>query len=362
MKTSGFICFLFLIITSFPVSSQGLLDEPEGIFYHAAEKCYFISNVGDGRIIKVDSMLNEEVFYEGLNIPIGIYIVGDSMYVNGNDPAKITCIRLSDGQLVEEILIPEVSSLSNMDYDPRSGYLYIIGQLGRMLKLNTSTHDYHVFVSYGNMYEGTQTCIIDTVFDKIYVFGWPMAYIREVNLHDSSDITAVVHPQVDHIIDAVKGPGGKIYVTSWNGDKVCSFDDPPNSGGELYSTGFDQPCGIEYNPELDQLVVCNNGNNTLTFIDVATGMDDPVHNQEKLHLFPNPAHNTVNYSLAIEAASFLELKIYDLHGRCICEDQVLTQNNFCQGRIDISHIPVGTYLLGIYADNRLISSSRFIKR
>ena len=56
----------YLIFYQEGFSQTNLLNGPEGITYHSASKSYFVTNATDGKIIKIDSLMEQSVFYHGI--------------------------------------------------------------------------------------------------------------------------------------------------------------------------------------------------------------------------------------------------------------------------------------------------------
>ena len=275
MKTLFFIFFTIcyaLLNVSF--AQTNLLDDPEGIAYHQESKCYFVSNANNGEIIKIDSLKNQTVFYQGFNIPMGVEIVGDSLFVASNDPSTISCININNGELVNSILITENTTMAHMDIDTRTGFLYVIGQAGKVFKINTQTISYNEFVGYG-LPSGTQTCTVDTLNNCLYIFCWPITDVRSVNLADSSDIQNLVNPVLGQNIDCTRDSQGNIYVSSWQGNIINKFTPDCSITPEVFASGFNKPAGLIFNPENNLIAICNFGDNTVDYIQIGSVINIP---------------------------------------------------------------------------------------
>ena len=73
--------------------------------------------------------------------------------------------------------------------------------------------------------------------------------------------------------------------------------------------------------------------------------------QEGLRLYPNPA---IDYVAVETADKILNVYVYDIQGK----RSEVTLNN---GRIDVSHFPAGSYIVGLKTDKGFVSQ-KLIKR
>ena len=84
------------------------------------------------------------------------------------------------------------------------------------------------------------------------------------------------------------------------------------------------------------------------------GLEDDI-NVASINIFPNPTSGELNFSGDIENIKKIEL--YDYTGKMIL---TRTENNFNQ--VDISHLPVGLYLVKIIDKSGNISTKKIIKK
>lgn len=345
MKTLSFIFItIFCALVNTGWSQTNLLNGPEGIAYHQASKSYFVSNANNGKIIKIDSLMNQEVFYQGFSVPMGVEIVGDSLFVASNDPSTITCIEIYNGELVGSMLVPESPSMAHMDIDKRSGFLYVVGQAGDVFKIDTKTLSYNVFVGSG-LPNGTQACNVDTINNCLYIFSWPVTFVRSINLADSSDIQNLVNPLVGQNIDCTKDIEGNVYVSSWQGDKINKFPPDCSSVPEVFETGFNKPAGLIYNPDENLIAVCNFGGNTVDYIELgSTGTgQNMIYDNKNLKVYPNPVEMELNVELKNNHNQEKTISVYNLQG------YEWASNHFTgpSTRINMDLMPDGIYILKI---------------
>jgi len=331
MKTSTLLFTICLALANVVQSQTNLLKGPEGIAYHPESKSYFVSNATDGKIIRIDSLLNQSVHYEGLSVPMGVEILGDSLFVSSNDPSTVSCIDVYSGDLMDNVVIPGSMSMAHMDVDPRTGHLYVIGQQGRVYKINSQSLSYSTFVGSG-LPNGTQTCSVDTSNNCLYIFSWPVTKVRRVNLADPSDIQLLVYPGVGQQIDCTKDHEGNIYVSSWQGNKILQYLPGCTAVPQVLETGFNQPAGLYYNPDKHLIAVCNYGGNSIDFIELETTSTPQLNYNDNpdFKIFPNPFNSACTIEYYITDLINVKIEILDLQGRLVqtLQDQVHSKGKY----------------------------------
>ena len=354
MKKSA---LLILTVFTFPLihlfSQVNLLRGPEGIAYHPPTKSYYVTNANNGRIIRIDSLENQTVFYQGLSVPMGIECIGDRLFVASNDPSTVSCIDVTTGNLLGDMTITEAPSMAHMDYDPTTGFLYVIGQAGQIFKVDAENIAYTVFVHAGHgIPSNSQTCAVDTITQHLYVLSWPITYVRCVNLLDSTDIQFKINPQNGQYIDCIKGPDGNIYAASRQGNVIHKF--PSDCGGlpEVFASGLSKPAGMVFNPHTDVIAVRNFSGNSLSYLPLTTtGLNE---NQKIIHpkllISPNPFFGQFRISFDQLLPYKTDIYIYSESGS-LCRKMQLPNDS--QGLIDISGLTGGMYLVQLICDRHV---------
>ena len=265
------IFFIALYFSLFLTGSSqtNLLNGPEGIAYYSASKSYFVSNATNGQIIKIDSLMEQSVFYQGFSVPMGVEVVGDSLFVASNDPSAVSCIDIINGELIGSMQITQSPSMAHMDIDKRTGFLYVMGQAGQVFKINTKMLTCNLYATSG-IPNGSQTCTVDTANNCLDIFSWPTTFVRSVDLTDSTEVQNLVNPGFGQNIDCTQDSEGYIYVSSWQGNKINKFAPGCTSLPEVFKTGFNKPAGLIYNPDENLIAVCNYGGNSVDFIELDT--------------------------------------------------------------------------------------------
>lgn len=71
-------------------------------------------------------------------------------------------------------------------------------------------------------------------------------------------------------------------------------------------------------------------------------IDESFNTENAITIFPNPAYNLIQFQ--IDANSYTQYFIYDITGKCHITNQTVS------GKIDISGLPKGTYILNLISD------------
>ena len=87
---------------------------------------------------------------------------------------------------------------------------------------------------------------------------------------------------------------------------------------------------------------CSATSDLLTINILATEKENPFSNYVA---FPNPAIDLLNVGLPKAIAGTYAIEIIDMHGRIFLTDKIRLEPGANQLKIDISKIPVGTYLV-----------------
>ncbi|HSD14072.1 MAG TPA: T9SS type A sorting domain-containing protein [Flavobacterium sp.] len=113
----------------------------------------------------------------------------------------------------------------------------------------------------------------------------------------------------------------------------------PNYGLQ-YMQILDGPSNFRY----DNVVVKAVSSSTL-------GTQQPIPIQSELQLYPNPASD---YVTVVTDNKILNVYVYDIQGK---RSEMILNN----GRIDVSHFPAGSYIIGLKTDKGFVSQ-KLIKR
>lgn len=141
-----------------------------------------------------------------------------------------------------------------------------------------------------------------------------------------------------------------------------------NDGSLLYSlSGNQNPGTLVFNTgKLLLMFHSDNVNNAngWTFhysSSVTTGIDEPQ-TIAGLHIYPNPANESLNLEFLNKNSQKFEISLIDLKGtKLLSFPETAGNNEFIEKRIEVSSIPGGVYLLKLASDNETITRKVIIR-
>ncbi|RLD54290.1 MAG: hypothetical protein DRJ05_14940, partial [Bacteroidetes bacterium] len=139
--------------------SQDTLSYPTDIVYDEENQEYFVSNWADdqpGYILQLNN--NGEIignFYSSLDLPGGLCLVGDTLYVlnnkdlyGGSLPSYLLGIDINTGQLIVEAEIGSGGIYVDMVSTDNKGFLYITdSENQKIYKYNIQSQTFEDFVT-----------------------------------------------------------------------------------------------------------------------------------------------------------------------------------------------------------------------
>ncbi len=320
---------LIIVITfmMFTDSLHSQYSSPESVTYDSVSSRYFVSNTSSRIISQRDLQGNVTDFANVGSSIHGITVYGGRVYVcNGT---RVRGYDLSNASEVFNVQIAGSSFLNDLAIDA-SGFIYVSDFTARRIyKVNSANQDYWTYVaSTGNTPNGVY---VDAVRNRLLVCCWgSSAPIRAVSFADSSIATLVTTPYSN--LDGITlDRHDNVYVSAWGIQSVVKYDINFAQAPVIVTGGLSNPADIFVNKSKDTLAIPNAGNNTVTFVNIAStsGVVASLSGTPTglaLHQnFPNPFNPSTLIRFSIAENSQVSLRVYDLSGR------MLLQNNF--GRI-----------------------------
>jgi hypothetical protein len=75
-----------------------------------------------------------------------------------------------------------------------------------------------------------------------------------------------------------------------------------------------------------------------------------------LEVFPNPSVGTVKVRLqSSKVMNELQLELLDMQGKQYLNEQILVNGNLFERNLEVSQLPVGTYVINVRTENQQIS-------
>ena len=341
--------------------SSSLLNKPKDIVYDPVRKCTYISNYNGDNILKMDSAGLMEILCESINSPMGLSLQHDTLIISSNLPSKITAIQVETGTVLYELAVPGALYLAMMDYDPRTGLIYIIDQQGMVFKLNYQTQSCTVFVPLNaGIYFGSQSLEVDTTQNRLLVFKWNTGFIRAVNLNDSLLVSNAAPQGISQIQSSESGPDGEIYISSYTSNGIYRYSSNLSGGPVLISANHAAPSGIAYNPDLKFLYVCSYEGNRIDTVPLA--VSGSIDNPRVAHprIFPNPVMETCHITFDSAHQTSVTITVFDQMGQLAKSDHHNLDRGFCVVDLDLKFLAAGFYLLRIDEVNKQSQTEKLI--
>lgn len=326
-----------------------LIDHPECIVFDQLRSRYLVSNPSGnntGHITAIDGDRNQTYFAEGIENPLGMCMVGDTLFVSdAND--QLLGFSLETG---DQIFSKEMNQQGNLDgqaYD-NNGHLFVIDTYGKIFKVYLETGESSVFVSEG-LTQYPQDCIYDEINNRLIVVGWSsQSPIQGVSLEDSTVFT-IKETFYGYYDGITQDQFGNVYVSShYNFGLILKFDPAFSGDPEIVSTHHDEPAGLNYNTFDNILAIPNYGGSSLDFIPIMiTGEEsgyDVIQPFKLFQNYPNPFKNYTNIQFLLENDSFVRLEVMDLIGKKI---QTIVEDELDSGLYNCRFEPAGL-IPGIY--------------
>lgn len=255
---------LFVLLTTLIFAHQSYSRKfkmPESATYDPLTKRYFISNFGDGSIIRIDSTGEKTYFKKGLSKPLGILIHKNTLYVVDN-PKIVRGFDITDGSPKLEIQIKEASFLNDITCDD-SGFLYVTGSnTATVFKIDIASKTYSPLMKTQG---GPNGIIYDKLNNRLLIcYFVEKASIDEINLEDST-ISRIITTEFTNLDGITLDRDGNCYISEWgqgsfeSGYKkegtIYKYDNSFTKEPTIVSTGHHGPADIYFNKYKNELVI-----------------------------------------------------------------------------------------------------------
>ncbi len=373
-----YLLHLFVILMFMPLMnySQDTLSYPTDIVYREQNQEYYVSNWADvdfpGYILKLNS--NGEVvenLYPGLDLPGGICLVGDTLYVlnnkdlyGGSLPSYLLGIDINTGQLVVEAEIGSGGIYVDMVTTDNKGYLYITDSENRKIyKYNIQSQVFEDFVT--NVDKPIGICY-NHIDDQIVftISSGNISYIATISPDSANNYTKdfyITRWMEGLVMDA----DGEYYFSSWTGSGSTWGFEPVYkvSHGLDWYTKLDstnnRPFGmcLGYN---NQLAVCNWGSHVINFIDLTPFGVNELQSHADFDLYPNPTEGVIQIDLSDLKAKQANLMVYDISGKKVYQRNMKDENPIGEMKLDFSFLKAGTYFIMVINNKEVLNKKMII--
>ena len=264
MRTICIVLLSAALLFACPVAAQTILNGPESVAYDSVSNSYFVSNWRDGKIIQVDSLGNESIFYEGLGHCLGNQLVDSILYVT-TGPA-VAAININTATVIRNYTLPTGNG-DGLTVDT-SGNLYVLETVQRKIyKFIIGQGLAHPY--FANLPVLPQDVIFDIKNNRLLICCYSAnSALLAISLTDSSASVPAYCP-FGYCDGITIDKAGNIYVSASSYGAVYRFDSTLVNPAECIATGLGQPAGLDYNLRDDIVAVPNFSTNVLTLIDLS---------------------------------------------------------------------------------------------
>ena len=338
MNKSIKLFFGILALTNVSIA-QNLLNKPEHVVYDQVNHRYLVTNYGNGKIISIDTLGNQEAIIEGIPNCLGIHIVDTTIFIT--EGAHIHLYGLQTLNPIQTLTLAVTTWIDGMANDD-AGNLFVAENAGRIHKVDLATLNDTIIVNSG-LPSKPQDLAFDPMENRLLLVCWgtnsPIVAI-DLATYAVSDLVATTSGQYDGI---VRDEGGNLYVTSWmNGGRVYKWEPPYTAGPEIFSQGHPGPAGLALNGEGQLLAVPNFNGNLISYLSlVHTGIGE----------------NNVSPVLRIEGDRLLiksmdsgHLLIHDMSGKQLIRESYASGENRISLKQALTNHCTGVYLLSAQSD------------
>lgn len=283
------IFFLTMVIGLTIYSKAQSFVNPESIVYDTNTGHYFVSNIGNNTIVKVDKAGNITDFVtSGLNQPKGVLITGDTL-VSANNTA-IHGYSIHDASLLFKYSVTGAQFMNDITADG-AGNIYISDMNKKVIfKMNLSSGTYEELVSTTAQPNGV---LFNAENNTVLICYWGgNAKIQLLDLSDNS-LTDLVKTKVSNLDGLARDNCGNIYVSSWGANAVLVFEPTFENPPTKISLSHNGPADISIEANRQLLLIPNYNTHTIDSVLLNVGCAE-------LCQLATPENGSVNLEGSIE--------------------------------------------------------------
>ncbi|MBN2829231.1 MAG: SMP-30/gluconolactonase/LRE family protein, partial [Candidatus Cloacimonetes bacterium] len=209
--------YVILAVLIIVVSLNGqTLNNPESIVYDFSTEWRYISNNGNGSIIRDHNDEQYAYFYQGLGGVRGLYIHERTLYAATN--LGLSIFDLNTEQLISNVSIPESVFLNDVVADD-SGNLYLSDtQAHKIFKYVISSGQVSTFISTG--IQSPNGMVFDATENRILLVSFRAnSPIQAINL-PGGEVSTVLTTTIGNLDGIGIDMNGAIYFSSWQTNSV----------------------------------------------------------------------------------------------------------------------------------------------
>ena len=236
---------------------------PESVEYSSYDDSYFVSNSGNGQILKIDANQNLSLFASNLgNGPHGLEIVDNILYACSG--GRLKGYDLDSGNPILNFNIGGTFLNGISHYIDSSGsYLFLTDFSARRLyRYRIEDGSTSLICDFPRNPNGV---FLNPVSNNLYVVTWGNnASIYEVDFTTEEFYTATT-TSLNNLDGISMDECGNYLISAWGTNAIHRFNND-FSESEIIVDQLSSPADIIYNQESNLIVIPNSGNNTVDFV------------------------------------------------------------------------------------------------
>jgi sugar lactone lactonase YvrE len=308
-------------------------NNPESVVYDPTNDCYYVSNKGDGNIIKVDANNTNTKSYLNTDLSSvrGLCFIGDQLIAAADE--GVVFISLPGGAINKTVPIVGMVFLNDVTWDNTEVIFISDPGAGKIYKLIISdNYSYETLADgltspNGLYWDGDNSRLIfvpminNAPIMAVNMGDRTVSQIRQTSLHQPDGITRDMF--------------GNYYISYWGQNSVYRFTGDFSGDSKLVSSQHSGPADIffreltstgkvknstESKSNTGILVVPNFNSHTVEFIELteltSSDVNYSIPEDFQLHQnFPNPFNPTTTIFYDVSKESNVKISVFDLLGR-----------------------------------------------
>ncbi len=323
---------LLVGVLAMTLNAQNLLNGPEGLTWDSAHQRYLTANYSDNNVIAIDFQGNQSVFVQGTNQPLGVLAYDGVLYVTGNNPPTLYAFDLETAENLFSVGIDNCLALAELCTD-EIGFLYIADQGGKVHRFNLDTQESEIWLESG-LPGSPQGVVFDRENQRVVVAGYGSSSpIKAYSIEDQT-ATTLISSTPGQFIQMNMTANGKIYLCSWNGNRVFWFQPGVVDELQVLSQAVTRPSGIYANVSTNMIAVMSFESSQIYYFPLSfeSGENTAPVLEQRLRVSPNPFNPETRIYYQIEQSGNAELAIYNARGQRV---QILVDRHHDAGEHDV---------------------------
>ena len=340
------------------ISTKALaLNGPKWLSRNPEDESIFISNEEVGDIAKAEASGFDHIIRNDFPVCTSTCVINDILWVNvateiiGLDPktgAKLNSFRLG-AQFLAGLTTDNQGFL--FATDPASGNIFKINPADGTIITHTT----------GLIFP--QDIIYDSHLEKLLVLDGDGDIVIKVIDPSTGAISSEIETLIKSGGTIISDGNGNHYISSPDENAIYALTNSLSDEPVIYFEGLNQPHGMIYFADSQELLVANTGENNLQIIEAhASALNNEFSLNQTLQIFPNPFIDQLEFILPESSGKDADLMITSSTGKLVWKDNLDNNNSRTSYKLSLSKaginkLPDGTYFLTWTDGSKRISKS-----